>query len=247
MRQWAFAMRAIARRTPRTATGIFGAGTSSAIIHSSQSVATYLADARYHFSNNATGYLRYATGYRPGGPNPGAYDPLTGIAVGPPMFQSDQLRSYEAGFKSADCRPALCGRSRRLLYRLDQHPSPDSVSRRFRSLPSTPRSHHPGAELTLTAHPIDAFTITGALHIRTRAVGGGAEFRRRRRGAVAECAALHHALNADYQFGGGGLHPTIGPTLRYVADRTRASMPVLPFLSTSCPAIQRSIYASAWC
>lgn len=69
-------------------------GTSIAPVQiSTQGVVTYLGDARYHFGDHATGYLRYATGYRPGGPN---YYPFPGLQT----FQPDTLKSYEVGIKA---------------------------------------------------------------------------------------------------------------------------------------------------
>jgi len=63
-------------------------------------VFTYLANARYRFSRNATAYIRYATGYRPGGPNAVIKDVVTGLPLAPPTYQSDHLKSYEAGVKA---------------------------------------------------------------------------------------------------------------------------------------------------
>ncbi len=60
---------------------------------SSETVKTYLATARYHFSPDGILFLRYATGFRPGGPNtvtPGL----------PPTFNPDTTQNYEAGVKS---------------------------------------------------------------------------------------------------------------------------------------------------
>ena len=60
---------------------------------SSETVKTYLATARYHFSPDGILFVRYATGFRPGGPNtvtPGL----------PASFNPDTTRNYEAGVKS---------------------------------------------------------------------------------------------------------------------------------------------------
>lgn len=59
---------------------------------SAESVKTYLADAKYRFSDDLSGYVRFATGYRPGGPNVNA--PGTS-----PTFHSDSVESYELGLK----------------------------------------------------------------------------------------------------------------------------------------------------
>lgn len=66
---------------------------------SSENVTTYLANARYRVNDRSIAYLRYATGYRPGGPNMVSNDPVTGNPLAPPTFDSDSLDSYEAGYK----------------------------------------------------------------------------------------------------------------------------------------------------
>jgi len=67
---------------------------------SSESVSTYLANLRYLASDNLMTYFRYATGYRPGGPNFLGSDPVTGEPLGNPAFESDELQSYEGGLKA---------------------------------------------------------------------------------------------------------------------------------------------------
>jgi len=62
----------------QTLSGIFGASTETS--RSSEDVSTYLANVRYRFSENATAYARFATGYRPGGPNLAANDPVSVIS-----------------------------------------------------------------------------------------------------------------------------------------------------------------------
>src|SRR5882757_31137 len=62
-------------------------------IGSSDSVTTWMADAKYRFTPDLMAYLRVATGYRPGGPN----SPLPGI---PLTVGSDSLTNYELGIKS---------------------------------------------------------------------------------------------------------------------------------------------------
>ena len=63
---------------------------------------TYLATARYSLDKTSSVYLRAASGYRPGGPNPPAV--LTGTnkidPAAPTSFKSDGLWSYEAGYKA---------------------------------------------------------------------------------------------------------------------------------------------------
>ena len=73
--------------------GLLPVPTASVPATSSETVKTYLATARYHFSPEGILFLRYATGFRPGGPNtvtPGL----------PPTFNPDTTQNYEAGLKS---------------------------------------------------------------------------------------------------------------------------------------------------
>ncbi|MBV8500450.1 MAG: TonB-dependent receptor [Paucibacter sp.] len=63
---------------------------------------TYLTTARYSLDPTSSVYVRAASGYRPGGPNPPAV--LAGTnqidPAAPKSFHSDSLWSYEAGYKS---------------------------------------------------------------------------------------------------------------------------------------------------
>ncbi len=59
----------------------------------SKTVATYLATARYHFSTDGMVFARFATGFRPGGPN----FPVPGFD---PVYDPDQTYNYELGLKT---------------------------------------------------------------------------------------------------------------------------------------------------
>ncbi|WP_208417769.1 TonB-dependent receptor [Sphingopyxis panaciterrae] len=59
----------------------------------SETVKTYLLTARYHFSPDGMVYARYATGFRPGGPN----FAVPGL---PASFKSDSTENFEGGVKS---------------------------------------------------------------------------------------------------------------------------------------------------
>ena len=61
---------------------------------SSQDITNYLGTARYHFSRNTMVYARFATGFRPGGPNAR----VNGL---PQTFDADKTQDYELGTKSA--------------------------------------------------------------------------------------------------------------------------------------------------
>ena len=66
-------------------------------LESSEEAVTYLANLRYRISDRQTVYARFATGYRPGGPNFVVNDPVTGSPLASETFASDTLESYEIG------------------------------------------------------------------------------------------------------------------------------------------------------
>jgi outer membrane receptor protein involved in Fe transport len=67
---------------------------------SAETSRTWLATARYALSPVSNLYLRAASGYRPGGPNPPALDAGGNVIAGTPTsFKSDSLWSYELGYK----------------------------------------------------------------------------------------------------------------------------------------------------
>jgi iron complex outermembrane recepter protein len=67
---------------------------------SNESVSTYLVNPRYHLTPDEMLYARFATGYRPGGPNLTPYD-AEGHPVGNGNFDPDTVHTYEVGLKSA--------------------------------------------------------------------------------------------------------------------------------------------------
>src|SRR5690606_38205998 len=72
------------------------AGTSEIPGSSSESPFTWSFSPRFEFDDRTSAYLRVATGFRPGGPNivpPGAPASVA-------SYDSDELTSYEVGFKT---------------------------------------------------------------------------------------------------------------------------------------------------
>jgi outer membrane receptor protein involved in Fe transport len=70
-------------------------------LNSSDKANTYLLTGRYSLDGTSSVYLRAASGYRPGGPNPPAIDQNGQVVPGAPTsFQPDTLWSYEAGYKA---------------------------------------------------------------------------------------------------------------------------------------------------
>lgn len=185
---------------------------------SDDDVLTYLANARYHFNDNATGYLRYATGYRPGGPNLIANDPNTGLPIGPTTFEADKLNSYEIGFKgeTSDRRLGIDVAA----YRIDWDDMQVLTTQVFSGIGNAGTATIDGIELTLSARPLRRFGATAALAYQDARLTenapdiGGVDGER-----LPNVPRFTAALSADYQLSGGTWSPSVGATLRHVSDR----------------------------
>lgn len=187
---------------------------------SSEDVFTYLANARYQFSDHATAYIRYATGYRPGGPNLVLNDPTTGFPVGPSTFEADRLKSYEAGIKAetADRRFGidLAG------YYIEWNNIQVSAQRSGLSfvVNASGGATIRGAELTLSARPARGFIVTGAFGYQDAKMSkADLDFGAAKDERLPNVPRFTAALSADYAFAEESLRPTIGASVRHVSDR----------------------------
>ncbi len=184
-------------------------------------VATYLANARYHFSDRATGYLRYATGYRPGGPNIVLNNPATGQPLADPTFDADSLRSYEAGIKAE-----TAGRRLGLDitgYYIDWSDIQIIAIRNGIGIRTNAPSGATvrGVEAALTARPVDSLTLAGALAYTKAELSGPAPDLGGVKGERLPFAPDFTAnASADYELALGSFRPTIGAMVQYVGDRT---------------------------
>jgi len=199
--------------------GLFGLSAPTA--RSADHVFTYLGNARYHFSDLATGYLRYATGYRPGGPNFVTINATTGLPTGPASFEADQLKSYEIGFKAQT--PEQHFALDIAAYYIDWSNIQISVIRGgFGAIANASGGAAiKGAELSLSARPIDGLALSSAFAYQDAYVkNADANLQAAAGERLPNVPRFTAAMNADYRFWEGGLQPTIGGTLRYVTDRT---------------------------
>lgn len=188
---------------------------------SSEDVFTYLANARYRFSDHATAYLRYATGYRPGGPNYVANDPITGLALAGETFEADHLKSYEAGIKAetADQRFGLDLAGYYINWSNIQILTARGGFSVYTNAPGGATVR--GTELTLTARPIRALTVTGAFaYQRAQMSEADPDLGAAKGERLPNVPRFTAALNADYELPVESLQPAVGATLRYVDERT---------------------------
>lgn len=188
---------------------------------SSEGVWTYLANARYRFSANATAYLRYATGYRPGGPNFVTNDPVTGLPAGPLTFQSDTLRSYEVGFK-ADTADRTFGIDASAYYIDWKNIQLTAVRGGFGVIANAPDGANiKGAELILTARPTREFVVRGAFAYQdAKLAADNVDLAARKGERLPNVPRFTATITTDYTVASSRLAPSIGATLRFVSDRT---------------------------
>jgi outer membrane receptor protein involved in Fe transport len=187
---------------------------------SSETVTTYLANARYHFSKQVVGYVRFATGYRPGGPNVVVFDPVTGAQLNSPSFASDNLKSYEVGLKAETADRTFSVDAS--AYYIDwSNIQIVGAVLGLTNLTNAGGAGIKGAELVLTARPDRRTTITGAFAYNDGRLTdadptlGGRDGER-----LPNSPHFTATVNADWVLTESNFKPTIGATLRYVSDRT---------------------------
>jgi len=196
------------------------AGPSAAATTSNSHVFTYLGNARYHFTQDATGYLRYATGYRPGGPNFLVKNPTTGAIAGPENFASDSLKSYEIGFK-ADLAQRRFGVDWSVYYidwaNIQATQSINGFSFRV-NLPGGATSK--GTELSLSARPVSGFTANTTFAYQDAYINDTSPALKANAGdRLPNVPRFTASLNGDYRLAQNALQPTLGATVRYVDHR----------------------------
>ncbi|KRB95256.1 MULTISPECIES: TonB-dependent receptor [unclassified Sphingomonas] len=195
---------------------------------SDESVTTYLANARYRFSRNVTAYARFATGYRPGGPNFRVIDPATGNPSNP-TFRSDSLDSYEAGIKAetADRSFGVDLSGYYIDWKDIQLLSPVAGVTNFANGPG---AHIKGAELTLTARPDRGFVATGTFAYNDGKLTEAVPLLGARKGErLPNTPHVTASVNVDYTVFDSPLKPTVGATLRFASD-SRVSFDASPSL-----------------
>ena len=195
-------------------------GSSVPFTTSMTHVLTYLANARYHFGHDQMVYFRFATGYRPGGPNVVFHDPNTGAPMSPATFQSDSLKSYEVGYKSefADRRFGVD----LAVYDIDWSDIQVSSGTDgfFWNANATGGAKIRGFELSLHAHPLSRFTATSAFAFQNARMNQDEPAL----GAVAgerlpNVPRFTASLSADYVLLENRLRPKLGMAARYVDAR----------------------------
>ena len=182
------------------------------------SIVTYQGTIRYRASERFMPYLRYATGYRPGGPNAVIND-LSGQPLADPLFDADKLRSYEGGIKasSEDRRFSVDA----AIFYIDwDNLQINAVRNGLGVVDNAAAARSKGAELTLTLAPTSVLSLVAAFGYTDAELSedapdlGGAKGDR-----LPDTPEFTGSLSGDYAFDLGGRDAFVGATVRHVTDR----------------------------
>lgn len=141
-------------------TGLLGSSNPGA--KQKATVLTYLGTIRYHLSGDNMLYARASSGYRPGGPNLIAFDPVTHAQIGSSTFKADSLWNYEIGAK---LRPASWLTADISAFYIDwKDIQLVAVRNGLGVIANGGTARSKGVEFALTARPLPNWTtsITGA-------------------------------------------------------------------------------------
>jgi outer membrane receptor protein involved in Fe transport len=194
---------------------------SSPTTRATDDVITYLANARYYLNDHATAYVRYATGYRPGGPNARVTD-AAGNLLAPETYKPDKLRSYEFGIKGDRIGGGL-GVDLSLYY-IDWTDLQILVGRGGFSIPGNAPGGATvkGAELALSESPTSRCNLTGVFAFQDAELSSSnADLGARAGERLPGVPRFTASLSADYVISSSTSAPTLlGVTVRYVSDQT---------------------------
>ncbi|WP_349742841.1 TonB-dependent receptor domain-containing protein [Roseateles cavernae] len=204
------------QRFTNTSAGLLAGGTSTNGGESEETATTWLATAGYKLDPLSSAYLRVASGYRPGGPN--GLLPTTSPSV-KPMFKSDSLWSYEAGYKATLLDRRLMVEA--AVYDIEwsdiQQTMKDGV---FGFFTNAGKARIRGGELGLIWLPSAGWRLDGSLSLidaklRTDAQGLGG----RAGDKLPNTARVSASMSATRDFELAGRPAYLGLNARHVGER----------------------------
>jgi outer membrane receptor protein involved in Fe transport len=127
-------------------------------VKSAANAFTYQVTPRFKVTPDLMIYMRAASGYRPGGPNPGAAVLASGV---PPSFEPDETQNYEVGLKGSFFDELLSVDAS--VYRIDwKDIQLKVVNPQFAGYQGNGgRAKSEGVELALATRPVAGFTLSG--------------------------------------------------------------------------------------
>jgi len=209
---------------------------------------TYLFSPRFHFSPSSMLYGRLSTGYRPGGPNPGA-----GFGT-PTSYGADTTVSYELGFKS-DFFARMLSLDASIYYidwqdvQLQQR---DPVTE-FVYYTNAGGARSKGADITLQATPLDGMQVAATFSYNdaelTQPTNGGIFGLPGDR--LPYSAKTSATLSVDQDFPLGSYTGFVGGTVTYLGKRSGDFAPSEDVTRTQMPSfttldLRGGIHLSDW-
>lgn len=190
------------------------------LMSTSETVDTYLGSIRYRPTSDLTVYLRAASGYRPGGPNAVALDPITGNPIASPTYDSDSLWNYEIGAKHSFWgNRAYVELS---LFQIDwENIQLLTTENTFTVIANGGSARSRGVEFSAQLKPVDNLSIAGSLaytdaELREDAPALGFAFKG---DAMPNVPKWAFALSADYKVHFGGAEGEFGISWNHVGAR----------------------------
>lgn len=184
-----------------------------------ESVTTFLAGLRYRFSERLMGYLRLANGYRPGGPNLVANDPVSGQPIADPSFDSDSLISHELGvkFSSADRRFSLDA----AIYQIDWDDlQVIAVRNGVGVIDNASEARNRGAELQMNLRPMPRLSLAAAVGWMNAELSQDAPDLGASRGdALPNTPEFTVSVSGDHAFNVSGREAWLGLAVRHAGRR----------------------------
>lgn len=184
---------------------------------------TYLAVARYRISPELMTYARFASGYRPGGPNANP-ELLTPVGL-PAQFDADTTRNYELGAKGSllDRRVSF----EAALYYIDWRDiqisalAPISNSAYF---VNGNKARSQGIELSMEARPLPGLLVSGWVawndaEITEDFTTSGVSMSKGDQLPYSSEYSGSLSVDQEFPLGGSGLTGTVGGVFSYVDDR----------------------------
>jgi iron complex outermembrane receptor protein len=205
------------------------AGTSSPLIAGSTperqddtNSTTYLANLRYRPTDYAMFYLRYATGYRPGGPNAVANNPATGLPLASATYAADTLKSYEGGVKANTPDHKYTIDLAGFDIKWDNFQI-GAVRNGVGVLANAKSAESKGAELTLTGQPIPPLNLSANMAYTDAELTADAPDLGGKNGdTLPDAPKFTGAFSADYTLRWMGSDIDLGGTVRTVGSRNSA-------------------------
>jgi iron complex outermembrane receptor protein len=216
--QWSFTVGARAARNRQ----VYGTSTNGVKDFESagkDSSKTYLATARYSIDKVSSVYVRAASGYRPGGPNPPALDQDGKVIPGAPTsFAPDSLWSYEVGYKADLLDKRLFIEAALFNIRWDklQQPIPIGVTT---LTGNAGKAESNGLELAMRYKLDEHFSLDGSLAYTDAKLTEDAPALGKAGSRLPNSAKLSSMVGGRYSFEVAGRPSYAGLTVRQVGQR----------------------------